>query len=128
MTSDTTIPYQHYPPSSGKHCDTPAPAGFSTTPIPAGNFVHSLEHGYVVTLYRCPADCATLQQQLRNLPARFPPSKWGDVKLVIAPYDRMAGPITALAWDWELRLDRVDQAALRRFYRAHVDHGPEDVP
>ena len=73
VTSDTTIPYQHYPPSSGKHFDTPAPAGFSATPIPAGNFVHSLEHGDVVILYQCPADCATLQQQLRDLSARFPP-------------------------------------------------------
>ena len=128
VADGVAIPYRHDPPASGPHYGTPASAGFYTAPVPAGNFVHSLEHGYIVILYQCPSDCAALQQQLRDLSAAFPPSKFGNVKLVVAPYPHLPATLTALAWDWELPLDGVDRQQLLRFYRAHVDHGPEDVP
>jgi hypothetical protein len=47
------IPYQHIPPASGPHFDTPAPYEFNTAEVPEGNWVHSLEHGAIVLLYQC---------------------------------------------------------------------------
>ncbi len=122
------LTYMHYPPSSGHHYPSPAPAGFSATPIPEGNWVHSLEHGYVVILYKPSASGAPSEAQLRDILATFPKEKHGEVKLVITPYDHMDSPITAVAWERQLSLDTFDAGQLRQFYQASVDHGPEDVP
>ncbi len=124
----STLTYTHYPPSSGHHYPSPAPAGFSATPIPEGNWVHSLEHGYVVILYKPTASGAPSEAQLRDILATFPKEKHGEVKLVITPYDHMDSPITAVAWERQLSLDTFDAGQLRQFYQAYVDHGPEDVP
>jgi len=124
----STLTYKHYPPSSGHHYPSPAPAGLSATPIPEGNWVHSLEHGYVVILYKPSAGGAALDGQLRELLKTFPTEKHREVKLVITPYDHMDSPITAVAWERQLSLDTFDAGQLRQFYQAYVDHGPEDVP
>jgi len=124
----STLTYTHYPPSSGHHYPSPAPAGFSATPIPEGNWVHSLEHGYMVILYKPSASGAPSEAQLRDILATFPKEKHGEVKLVITPYDHMDSPITAVAWERQLSLDMFDAGQLRQFYQASVDHGPEDVP
>ena len=124
----STLTYTHYPPSSGHHYPSPAPAGISATAIPEGNWVHSLEHGYVVILYKPTASGAPSDAQLRDIMATFPKEKHGSVKIVITPYDHMDSPITAVAWERQLSLDRFDRAQLLQFYNAYVDHGPEDVP
>ncbi len=124
----STLTYKHYPPSSGHHYPSPAPAGISATPIPEGNWVHSLEHGYVVILYKPSASGAPTDAQLRDILATFPKEKHGEVKIVITPYDHMDTPITAVAWERQLSLDTFDRSQLLQFYNAYVDHGPEDVP
>lgn len=122
------LTYKHYPPSSGHHYASPAPAGFSTKAISEGNWVHSLEHGYVVILYKPSAGGTPTDAQLRDIMATFPKEKHGSVKIVITPYDHMDSPITAVAWERQLSLDQFDRAQLLQFYQAYVDHGPEDVP
>jgi hypothetical protein len=122
----TPINYKSYPPASGTHYPEPTKAGFYPTPLPEGTFVHNLEHGYIVVLYKPSLDAAS-QQQLRQIVQDFPKSKFGTVKLVVAPYDKMDAPITALAWDWKQPLDIFDRDQLVQFYRAHVDRGPEDL-
>lgn len=117
--------YRHTPPSSGPHYDAPVQAGiYEYLPLPPGTYVHNLEHGYVVILYRRRDTTPALQQQLRDFYAAVAPVN-ATPKLVIAPYDAMDHPITALAWDWELPLEQFDAAKLRRFYDAHRDRAPE---
>jgi len=124
----SVLSYKHYPPSSGHHYPSPAPAGVSTKAIPEGNWVHSLEHGYIVILYKPTVSGAPTDAQLRDIMATFPKEKHGSVKIVITPYDHMDNPITAVAWERQLSLDQFDRAQLLQFYQAYVDHGPEDVP
>jgi hypothetical protein len=97
-------------------------------PVPEGNDVHNLEHGYVVVLFKRGIDNGLLATQLQDLPDRFPAGKYGSVKLIVATYDDMPYPIVALAWGRELPLMVADQRALLQFYRQYVDRGPEDIP
>ncbi|GIW06650.1 MAG: hypothetical protein KatS3mg060_1455 [Dehalococcoidia bacterium] len=127
VPNGTELTYSSYPPASGPHYPSAAPAGFYRQPVPEGNWVHSLEHGYVVVLYKpdLPADQIT---QLEEISLRLPNSKWGRRKIIMAPYERMDSPITAVAWQYKLPLSRPDEEAIRRFYVNRVDQGPEDVP
>ncbi len=75
----SVLTYKHYPPASGHHYASPAPPGFSTTAIPEGNWVHSLEHGYVVILYKPSASGAPSEAQLRDIMATFPNAQSKDL-------------------------------------------------
>jgi len=123
----TDIQYQAHPPASGPHYPAPAPAGVYDKGLSPGFWVHSLEHGYVVVVYKPPVSDAQLLQ-FREMLKDFPKTKFGNVKLVIAPYDLMLHPFAALAWDHRMWLDGFDRAKLLAFYRAYVDHGREDLP
>ncbi len=127
---DTQTPqYKHYPPASGPHYDAPAAWGVSPQALPEGRWVHNLEHGGVVILYKCPSGCPDLVKQLEGFYASAPRSqKWNEVKLVVTPYDKMQHQIAIVAWDWIDEMDSFDSARLLKFYKAHVDQGPEDVP
>ena len=123
----TELTYNTYPPASGPHYSTVAAPGFYRQPVPEGNWVHSLEHGYIVVLYKpdLPADQIA---KLEEISLRLPNSKWGRRKIIVAPYERMEAPITAVAWEYKLPLSSPDEEAIRRFYINRVDKGPEDVP
>jgi len=127
---DTQQPqYAHYPPASGPHYDAPANWGTYDQPLPDGRWVHNLEHGGVVILYKCPSGCPDLVKQLKDFYASAPRSaKWNEVKLVVTPYDHMDHQVAIVAWDWIDEMDTFDSARLLKFYKAHVDRGPEDVP
>lgn len=119
---------QHHPPSSGPHYLATLNPGFYSTPVPEGSYIHNLEHGYIVVLFKRSIDSGSLAAQLQDLPTQFPAAKYGSVKLIVAPYDEMPYPVVALAWDRELPLALADRRVLLRFYQQYVDHGPEDVP
>jgi len=119
---------QHHPPSSGPHYVSTLTTGFYSTPVPEGSYVHNLEHGYIVVLFKRTVNGAVLAEQLQDLPDRFPAGKYGGVKLIVAPYDDMDTPVVALAWDRELPMNVVSRDHLLGFYRQYVDRGPEDVP
>jgi uncharacterized protein DUF3105 len=118
-----------YPPASGQHWgNTWADWKMYDEPLPPEVFVHNLEHGGIVLLYRCDTPCPQLVTQLRALHRTFPNDKHGKVKLAIAPDRKITSPIVILAWTWIDELPAFDRERLLRFYRAHVDRGPEDVP
>jgi hypothetical protein len=121
------IHYRANPPSSGPHYPFPAPAGVYPNGLLTGFWVHNLEHGYIVLLYRPPAT----QKQLAafdRMAANFPKSKFGNVKLVVVPYSDMPHPYAVLAWDWRLDMDEFKEGTVLEFYKQHVDHGREDIP
>jgi hypothetical protein len=122
------IDYEHYPPSSGTHYGETAEYGVHDAPLAPGYWVHNLEHGAVVILYRCDADCDARQAALQAFYDSAPPGRFDNVKLVIAPDERIAAPVVALAWGYQLNLAEVDPDALFGFYERFVDQGPEAVP
>jgi hypothetical protein len=121
------ITYKNYPPSSGTHYNSPSDAGFYDTTLAEGNFVHSLEHGYIVLYYKPDIPAAT-KQQLKDLMTQLPNGKYGKVKLVIVPYTNMSTPLAIAAWDRLLLLKSFNADEVKTFYQQWVDKGPEDVP
>lgn len=135
-TSHNTSSPQNYvycPPASGPHYPS-APRG----PIPARvygpdepaepmGWIHNLEHGALVVLYRCAegdAGCEEpTQRQLRDLASTFPPSPicnipagTGNFGPVVARFDEMAWPYAALVWGRVLPLETLDTELVREFY------------
>jgi hypothetical protein len=125
----TADPAGHYPPVFGNHYDTPRPPGVYDSPIPEGNFIHDLEHGAAVILYNCPSACPDEVAQYKGLLTSLPrSSQFNEVKLVVSPNNTIDHHIALLAWDYEQDLDSYDAAAIRAFYQAHLDKGPEHAP
>ena len=123
------IQYRNRPPSSGDHYDTPA--GYAFYPpnreVPTGNWVHNLEHGATVVLYRPDLCDQACQSQLQDVFNSAPTSSVfpGIRKMVIVPYQDMDHAIAAVAWGWIDEMDAVDKDRILAFYRAHLDKGPE---
>ena len=127
----TNVQYRNDPPASGKHWEVTMPYGVFGQPVPEEVWVHNLEHGAIVVLYRCPEDrpiCPEVTDQLQSAYNEAPPGKYGAVKMVVAPHRTLKSRVAAIAWNRMLELDTVDKEKLLQFYRAYVDKGPEDVP
>src|SRR5712691_4682885 len=121
------IAYPSYPPTYGPHWPVPATWGFHSEVVPDERAVHNLEHGGVVASYNNipPASLAALQALLTT----YAKDKYGEVKLLIRPYDKIAaGTIALTAWEWIDELPAYDEARVRRFLDAHLNKGREDVP
>jgi len=121
------IAYTSYPPTSGTHSESPTSWGFHTEPVADELAVHNLEHGGVVISYNniSPDD----QSKLRSLFGSYPKDRYGEVKLVIRPYDKIpAGSIVLTAWSWIDELRAYDEARIRAFMDAHLDKCCESVP
>ena len=130
IPNDTSGVYKApYPPASGQHWgNTWAEWEMYDDPTPPEVFVHNLEHGGIVLLYRCDTPCPATVAALRELYRTFPKAKNGKVKMAVAPDPKIRTPFVILAWTWIDELPTLDRDRLLRFYRAHVDKGPEDVP
>mgnify|MGYP000563055467 CR=1 FL=1 len=131
----TRIRYGFCPPTSGSHYNAPGAGplrpGFYGPDDAAGpgGWVHNLEHGYVVALYRCEggtcppaADLAAL----RTFAANGPPTQSAAAcgyrsKVVVARFDDMTRPFALLAWDRALLLDSFDQAAAQGFASRFIE-------
>ena len=123
----TDIAFDHYPPSSGPHYGTPSRYGVFDETVPEGAWLHNLEHGAVVLLYKCGDDCESAVNQMRDLYRSLPDGVFGEVKFIAAPYDRAPTDFTLLAWGWQEDLTEFDAGRVERFYRDLVDKGPENA-
>lgn len=130
-THDVARPqtYTFCPPASGKHLNVSGqgpivPRLFrpddTVGPI---NWVHNLEHGGLVILYRgdSPGASAEGQQAFRSFFDTFPPSpicqvQPGRISPVIARFDNMKWPFAALVWGRVLPMDSWDPAVAIQFY------------
>jgi len=124
---DETIVYPSHPPTSGPHWPSPASWGAHTEPVRDEVAVHNMEHGGVVASYNniSPQDLAALTR----LTTTYPRDRYGEVKLLVRPYDRIApGTIVLTAWSWVDELTSYDEARVRKFMDAHLNQCCEAVP
>ncbi len=128
VADGTPITYPEYPPPPGPHRPHWPPWVVSPTRVPEEMFVHNLEHGGIAILYKCPSPCPDITRQLEATFRTLPPSKYGHVKVVISPNDRIKTRFALLAWTRLDEFERFDQDRILRFVRAYQDKGPEDVP
>ena len=127
----TPVKYLFCPPASGNHFGNnqgvtgPIPPRLYKPDDKAGppNWIHNLEHGALVVLYRndSPGAAAAGQQAFRDYIAAFPPSPickltTGQLSPVIARFDDMPHAYAALVWDRVLYLDTWDPAIVTQFY------------
>jgi len=121
--------YDQCPPASGPHNTTsqfgPIEAryyGPDEQTVPQG-WVHNLEHGALVVLYKCTGDeCGdTTQSQLKEFARTFPPSpvcnvKAGVVSPVITRFEQMPHAFAAIVWDRVMYLDSWNAQQVLDFY------------
>jgi hypothetical protein len=123
------IAYQNRPPIAGPHYGLMHPDyGISDEPIAPGYWVHNLEHGAVVLLYRCVEPCPELVGQLRELYKSLPPgrnARSGSGRILATPYPDMDHLIAVIAWGRILELDQFEPNRILAFYEAWIDRGPE---
>lgn len=125
----TKIRYGFCPPTSGSHYNAagvgPLRSGFygPDADVGPGGWVHNLEHGYVVALYRCKdgacpseADLSALRALANNGPPTQSAAACGyRSKVVVARFDQLSTPFALLAWDRALLLNSFDPSVARTF-------------
>lgn len=134
----TVIKYTYCPPASGRHYfaagQGPIPArayGPNDTVIPEG-WVHNLEHGGLVILYKgADADQTALRALYDAVPVSpvcgFQPGGNSPGPVVVR-FDQMAWPYAALVWDRVLPMQALDQAAVLDFYARYGERtNPEKL-
>jgi hypothetical protein len=133
VAAGSKIDYPLCPPSSGDHYSSPGgplrPGVYGPNQrAEPGGWVHNLEHGFIVVLYRGEADSATLGQ-LQAFEDAFPavaPSGCDKYKkLVVARFDDLSTAFAVVAWDRLLLLDTWDQGKALTFSGAWLE---QDAP
>ncbi|HEX7950726.1 MAG TPA: DUF3105 domain-containing protein [Candidatus Limnocylindrales bacterium] len=134
VTPGTAVRYSTCPPASGSHYNqqglgpiTAKVYGPAERAVPEG-WMHNLEHGALVLVYKCPGDACSDSGQaaLKQLFGSWPDSpvcgvKPGVVGPVIARFDDMAYPYAALVWDQILPLQSLDTAQILAFYQQQAE-------
>ncbi len=130
----TDVQYSSNPPSSGPHY--PIWAAYKEFPYAVDRryYVHDLEHGAIVLLYKCddPAGCPDVVQALRDTRDQIPDdflctSQPGGprVRVVITPDPLLDVPVAAAAWGWTYKASCVDKPSLFQFAKDHYGQGTE---
>jgi hypothetical protein len=133
VQTGTEVTYTYCPPATGPHYNAPnrgpIPPGVygpDQTALPQG-WVHNLEHGALVILYRgqdgdpglSDETQATIESFFQGLPPSpicgLPPTQ-ANAGVVIARFDEMATPFSALVWGRILPLDTWDEDAIMEFW------------
>jgi hypothetical protein len=115
------IDYPDTPPASGDHNGRCwSDWGVIASEVPPERWVHNLEHGGVVFLYRCEGGCDADLTQLRALVNAHP-------RTLLTSYSQLPTRFAALSWGVRLLSDCLDREAFEAFYNMHVAHGREDI-
>jgi len=141
VVTGTPTGYASCPPASGPHYNEGGgvaplrPAFYDQgARIGPANWVHNLEHGYVVALYRCAdGQCPSsdVLSELREFVLNGPPTEAATTcgypsKVLAARFDDMASPFALLAWDRVLLLDTFDASVGLDFARRWLEQ--PDLP
>jgi hypothetical protein len=115
-----SIAYADRPPAGGEHNPCWGAWGVHDTPLAPERWVHNLEHGGVVFLYRCPDGCPDDVAKLAALVKGRP-------RTLVTAYPDMKARFAAVAWGVRLLTEKVDLTAYEAFYDAHFDHAFESI-
>jgi hypothetical protein len=125
------VPYSSNPPSSGPHYPEWASYGMNDAPVDARYFVHNLEHGAIVLLYKCdqPDGCVDVRAALTRVVDGLPDDPLCDpsvrVRALISPDPDLEAPLAAVAWGWTYEAACLDEASLTAFAHDHYGQGDE---
>ena len=125
---DEPVHHEHLPPASGQHYPITARYGVYARTLKPGLWVHNLEHGAIVLLYKCTDDCDDVLAKTETVRNQLPNGDFGEVKFIATPYEDMEPKFTLVAWRWHEPFEKFDAQRVRDFYRDFVDRGPERAP
>ena len=112
--------YETSPPVSGAHAPQPTACGVYASPIEDEVQVHNLEHGTVAIQYKPDLDPEQIKQ-IEEIVRSY------DSHVLSAPYPQMESPITVTSWGRMMKLDSVDEPAIREYIEVFGQKAPEDV-
>lgn len=113
-----TVQYETSPPVSGRHASGIQPCGIYAQQIQNEVQVHMLEHGAVGVQYRPDLEL----EQIRRIEEIVEDY---DSHVFSAPYTEMETPIAVTSWARIMRLDALDEDAIRQYIDRFRDRGPE---
>lgn len=118
---------KHNPPASGNHYPVWPHYQMYDKVVPRGYWIHGLEHGGIVLLYR-PDAGADIVTQLKAVYDAIPDDPTCEHKRAIFTADPdLDDNIAVIAWDWVLEAECVNQGEILKFVCAHRGNAPEDV-
>ena len=131
--------YLYCPPASGNHLNVSGQGPIKPRVykpednVGPPNWVHNLEHGALVVLYRSNSPGATTDglAQFQQFFDAFPASPICKIaphllSPVIAPFDSMPHPYAVLVWDRVLYMDTWDPALALRFFNEEAERVDKD--
>jgi hypothetical protein len=129
VSTPEELVYQTRPPSSGPHFgQVPSQSDYRVydQPVSPGLWVHMLEHGSIVILYRPDLCDQTCRAQLGDVYDSAPASTVFRIrKLAVIPWTDMDHAIAVVAWGYIDEMDQVDKDRILADYRSRLDKGPE---
>ena len=122
----TAVAYATNPPSGGDHWAQWAKYQKYASPVPREMYVHDLEHGAIVLLYRCADACPDVVAALSEVLASVSDPACPVPRVILAPDPLLDTPIAAAAWGATYTATCIDVASLKAFAEAHHAEAPED--
>jgi hypothetical protein len=119
--------YQHNPPASGPHYPVWLRYQEYGAAQARGYWVHNLEHGAVVFLYRPDAPAASvsaLRDTFRTLPND---PQCGHPRALMTPDPAMPRPVAVVAADWILEGETLPAQTILDFVSQHRNRAPENI-
>jgi hypothetical protein len=127
VAEGSIINYQHNPPASGPHYPVWLRYEEYATAQARGYWVHNLEHGAVVFLYRPDAPAAAvsaLRDTFHGLPND---PECGHPRALMTPDPAMPRPLAVVAADWILEGETLAAQTIRDFVSQHRNRAPENI-
>ncbi len=121
------IEWNNNPPASGPHCPRwEYEDGEHVTQIDRCNWVHNLEHGWVVLLHNCGAvPCDSDLELMRQVIREGPREAGGSTRMLMTPDALLDSRLAAVGWDWVWEGESATLEGLRCFVQWHYGNGPE---
>ncbi len=124
--------YRTNPPTSGSHDPVASEDGLYTNGAPdLQQTVHSLEHGRINVQYKRGTPQATIDMLTRLVEGYQVKGTEGYHALLFENQTNMPSAVAATAWTKSLTCPQMNDRvydAIRTFWRANVDKGPEFIP
>ena len=128
VAEGSAIAYQANPPASGTHYPVWARYREHAAALPRGYWVHNLEHGAIVLLYRPAAPAAAIQELRQALAALPNDPACGHKRALMTPDPLLPrAQVAAVAAQRVLIADRLDPAWIRAVSDSYRGMGPEAV-
>lgn len=127
FTACDEVTWQNDPPTSGMHCpDWEHDWGEHAEVVNRCNWVHNLEHGWIVLLYNCgDVPCDAELDIMRQIIAEAPRESDGTSRILMTADPLLDTRFAAAAWTWLWEGDSVDLETLRCFVQWHYGNGRE---